>query len=523
MSEQLHEAAERARSERRQRLVREVAPYLEPGERVQDATTGRSEGPHEPAQLRVIATDRRLLVLRKKAFRQFSVQTFSYASARVSIGFTAESGGELMVADAAGEVVVVGIPELDLEPLFAALVDRIEEERLEVALDQGDAAASHPPVSDERPVVLTDEEVGSPVGAGVRLVEPMRVGAQTIEEILAAAGFPPEPGVAAGAGDDPGRAEDEGSRGPSGEPFRITERAPDAPADLPAPTPEEPAGEERRLDEPVIIPDRDDDEGVPSARLVGAAEAGILRWVIGESGADAAIYLRRDAAGQEHLQVEPRRLDAQTAIALVRRAGAALEESPAAAAASAADQQERLLVTRWGESRDERVLILSGARAGSTSELMSFARFVLDRLELPTAAEGHAEAGAIAERPRLEDVSIATGEEGLPSAVVRLVWRGETYAGTGHGHSSLLGRHLAAARAVAEALGDAMGRDVMVEHLFLTYPPMDAELVVVTVLIGAERYVGATAVPPGEETRAAAQAVLDALNRNLSRSSQGPA
>jgi hypothetical protein len=516
MNEQLHAAAERARSERRQRLVREVAPYLEPGERVLDATTGHSEGPNEPATLRVIATDRRLLVLRKKAFRQFFVQTFTYATSRVSIGYTAEAGGELMVADAGGEVVVVGIPELDLEPLFAALVGRIEERRLEVALEQDDLPPTVASPAVEVPVVLTDEEAGSPVGAGVRLVEPIRVGAQTIEEILAEAGFPPEPGVVTGAGPDPGRAEDEPPAGSSGEPFRITERPSEPAGPAVPPSGDETARGERGFDVPVIIPD---DVEVPQARLVGAAEAGILRWVIAESGADAGIYLRRDASGREHLQVEPRRLDAEKAISLVRRAGSALEqgigETPAA--------DEGLLVTRWGETGDERVLILSGVRPASMGELTSFARFVLDRLQLPAEAGGRAEPGATAERPRLEDVSVATGEDGLPTAVARLVWRDGEYAGTGQGHSSLLGRHLAAARAVAGALGDAMGRDVMIEHLFLTYPPMDAELVVVTVLIGAERYVGATAVPPGEETRAAAQAVLDALNRNLSRIAPGPA
>jgi len=516
MSEQLHEAAERARSERRQRLVREVAPYLEPDERVLDATTGRSEG-HEATTLRVIATDRRLMVLRKKAFRQFSMQTFSYASARVSIGFTAEAGGELVVADAAGDIRVVGIPELDLEPLFASLVDRIEEQRLEVALEHGDAVEFRPARTEtgDYPVVLTDEEAGSPVGAGVRLVEPMRVGAQTIEEILAAAGFPPEPAPVAGVGSGGGRAEtNDPAEGPVGEPFRITERPGEA-SDLglgggPA---EASGGEVGGLDLPVIIPD----DAVPAARLVGAAEAGILRWVISESGADAGIYLRRDAAGEEHLQVEPRRLDAQTAISLVRRAGSALEEGPAATR-----DEEAMLVTRWGEAGDERVLILSGVPAGPLGELTSFARFVFDRLEQPAAAPGPGTQAPLFDRPRLEDVSVAIGEEGLPAAVARLVWGGREYAGSGHGHSSLLGRHLAAARAVAEALGHAMGRDVMVEHLFLTYPPMDAELVVVTVLVGAQRFVGATAVPPGQETKAAAQAVLDALNRNARRIADEP-
>jgi len=515
MSEQLHEAAERARSERRLRLVREVAPYLEPGERVLDATTGRSEG-LEATTLRVVATDRRLLVLRKKAFRQFSVQTFSYAGAHVSIGFTAEAGGELAVADAGGDVRVVGIPELDLEPLFVALVDRIEEERLEVALDHGnDTEDRRVADADDLPVVLTDERVGSPVGAGVRLVEPSRTGAQTIEEILAAAGFPPEPGVVVGVGSDVGRAEAGDPReGSSGEPFRITERPGEGGGGTaPGASSAGPVGEEGRLDDPVII----SDEEAPAARLVGAAEAGILRWVISESGAEAGIYLRRDAAGEEHLQVEPRRLDAQKAISLVRRAGSALGEGPAA------PDDEALLVTRWGDGGDERVLILSGVRSGSVSELTSFARFVLDRLELPASAPGRGAQAPAADRPRLEDVSVATDEDGMPTAVARLAWRGREFAGSGHGHSSLLGRHLAAARAVAEALGDAMGRDIMVEHLFLTYPPMDAELVVVTVLIGAQRYVGATVVPPGEETSAAAQAVLDALNRSLGRMGEGSA
>jgi len=514
MSEQLHAAAERARSERRQRLVREVAPYLEPGEHVSDATTGRADGP-EGATLRVIATDRRLLVLRKKAFRQFAVQTFSYAGARVSIGFTAEAGGELLVADDEDEVRVVGIPELDLEPLFTSLVDRIEQERLEVALEGGDEIETRRAAMDVA-VVVPDEPVATPVGASVRLVEPARVGGQTIEEILAAAGFPPEP--VSVAGPDVARAETgESGSGSKGEPFRITERSEELPGAARPPTPAPSAGEEVRLEVPVIIPEGGDDDP-PAARLVGAAEAGVLRWIISESGADAGIYLRRDAAGEEHLQVEPRRLDAQTAISLVRRAGAALGESPA----DASHADETLFVTRWGEAGDERVLILSGVSSVATGELTSFARFVFDRLELPSALSRSAQA-PVADRPRLEDVSVAIDEDGLPAAVARLSWRGRDHTGSGHGHSSVLGRHLAAARAVAEALGDALGRDVMVEHLFLTYPPMDAELVVVTVLVGAQRFVGATSVPPGEETRAAAHAVLDALNRNIRAIADGTA
>ena len=105
MSRQLHDAAERARLERRRRLVGEVAPYLAPGEHLLEATTGK--GPvhghggrqRELTSLRIVVTDRRLILLRKKAFRQFAVQTFSFASSRVSLGFTPEAGGELDVTD----------------------------------------------------------------------------------------------------------------------------------------------------------------------------------------------------------------------------------------------------------------------------------------------------------------------------------------------------------------------------------------------------------------------------------------
>jgi hypothetical protein len=87
--------------------------------------------------------------------------------------------------------------------------------------------------------------------------------------------------------------------------------------------------------------------------------------------------------------------------------------------------------------------------------------------------------------------------------------------GHGHGHTAILGRHLAAARAVADALRPVVRGDLVVEHVLLSYPPMDAELVVATVLVGARRFVGATAAGPGDEEAAAARAVLDALNRNL--------
>jgi hypothetical protein len=142
MSEQLHEAAERARLERRRRLVAEVAPYLTPGERVLEATTGKGAAtgpaarPRDPVAIRVMVTDQRMILLRKKAFRQFAVQEFSFDTSRVWLGFTAEAGGELEVSDTSRRtrVSISGIPELDLEPLFLALRDRMAGDQLDVWL-----------------------------------------------------------------------------------------------------------------------------------------------------------------------------------------------------------------------------------------------------------------------------------------------------------------------------------------------------------------------------------------------------
>ena len=115
----------------------------------------------------------------------------------------------------------------------------------------------------------------------------------------------------------------------------------------------------------------------------------------------------------------------------------------------------------------------------------------------------------------LLNVAVSVEDDGRPAAEVRLSWQGQELVGSGHGHTAILGRHLAVARAVADALRPLVHGDLVVEHVLLSYPPMDAELVVATVLVGARRFVGATAADPGDEEAAAARAVLDALNRSL--------
>jgi hypothetical protein len=499
MSEQLHEAAERARLERRRRLVAEVAPYLTPGERVREATTGKGAAsgpaarPRDPAAIRVVVTDQRMILLRKKAFRQFAVQEFSFDTSRVWLGFTAEAGGELEVSDTSRRtrVSVSGIPELDLEPLFLALRDRMAADQLDVWLD--------PPPPETAPVVLADldeliqvEEAAAPEPV-IELpeLEPVAaVGASTIEEILVAAGFPPEsvegPSVQIGhAGAEREAAPGlEGSGGPGG-----------------ANPPREPA-----VDAPVIIPDAETELGIEEAG--GAVQAGILRWLLASTGAEAALYLHRTADGDEHLQVEPRRLDARLVMSMVRRATEA-----AGGPIPPPEADDQTLVTRWGQTGEERVLVLSGAPSGA-DEVTSFARFVLERLESPPSGRTSG-AARERERPALLNVAVSVEDDGRPAAEVRLTWHGQELVGSGHGHTAILGRHLAVARAVADALRPLVHGDLVVEHVLLTYPPMDAELVVATVLVGARRFVGATAADPGDEEAAAARAVLDALNRSL--------
>jgi hypothetical protein len=117
-------------------------------------------------------------------------------------------------------------------------------------------------------------------------------------------------------------------------------------------------------------------------------------------------------------------------------------------------------------------------------------------------------------RARLVDVNL-TEFEGTPSAEVRLIWEGSELRGIGRGHMSLAGRYLAAARAAIDALKPLVHGMMHVEHLQVSTLPSDVEVVLVSVLVGEERLVGATLVRPEDEARAGAKAVLDALNRRL--------
>ena len=110
---------------------------------------------------------------------------------------------------------------------------------------------------------------------------------------------------------------------------------------------------------------------------------------------------------------------------------------------------------------------------------------------------------------RLSDVA------GTPTAEVRLAWEGAELRGIGHGHRTLVGRHLAAARGAIDALKPLVHGLMHVENLQVSTLQSEVEVVLVSVLVGDERLVGATLVQPEDEEHSGAKAVLDAMNRRL--------
>jgi hypothetical protein len=117
-------------------------------------------------------------------------------------------------------------------------------------------------------------------------------------------------------------------------------------------------------------------------------------------------------------------------------------------------------------------------------------------------------------RARLMDVQMSE-LAGTPTASVRLAWEGTELRGVGHGHRTLVGRHLASARAAIDALKPLVHGLMHVENLQVSTLQSEIEVVLVSVLVGDERLVGVTLVKTEDEERSGAKAVLDALNRRL--------
>ncbi len=354
---------------------------------------------------------------------------------------------------------------------------------------------------------------------------------------------------------------------------------PPAPSDVPQPSPHEVAPDVVTSPVPIsdwpVIPSpppsvlsstTDDDDAVPGPLVAAGSEdvnlRGILRWLLFETDADAVVFLQV-APGGEQLFVEPRGLPDASVADLAARARAAV-----VAAAGGERTTGDVSTARWLGVGGSKLLLITGASPVAAAEPIRFARFAIEWLAgsrsgdvlhahedaargvpgvawaemdpdgklrvLPTEQTGDwstaeslgrilpgqilhwvvAGPTAAEKRARLVDVYL-TEMEGTPSAEVRLLWEGNELKGIGRGHTSLVGRHLAAARGAIDALKPLIHGMMHVEHLQVSTLPSDVEVVLVSVLVGEERMVGATLVRPDDEARAGAKAVLDAVNRRL--------
>lgn len=296
--------------------------------------------------------------------------------------------------------------------------------------------------------------------------------------------------------------------------------------------------------------------------------SGVLRWLLSETQADSAAFLRLSPGGRERFVVEPRGLDPGAVAILARGAREALVQST---------ERSRSIdaATRWLGTGGSKAIVLQGTPSGAAAEPLQFARFAIEWMG--TSREGDSAQGVedrvrsvpgvawaelneespgsvrvmLAENvdpnmvedaletvvsgtgvslrwvrpssppvPRAKLLGLTVDGEGKTSAEVRLDWKGQELRGRAHGAASPAGRYQAAARAVADALRPLLATDVVVEGLY-AHHHHGTELLVAVVSVDDERLVGAVPAQSEDRDVGAARAVLDALNRRLSEIAGG--
>lgn len=120
------------------------------------------------------------------------------------------------------------------------------------------------------------------------------------------------------------------------------------------------------------------------------------------------------------------------------------------------------------------------------------------------------------ERVRLEAATAEVDGEEV-TAEVTLVLNGEPSIGSGRGHEGRDGTLLAAARACVDALTPILSGGVQIEGIYTARASLGRELLMVSLVVGEELLVGSGRILEGQEALSASRAVLDALNRRLSR------
>jgi hypothetical protein len=291
----------------------------------------------------------------------------------------------------------------------------------------------------------------------------------------------------------------------------------------------------------------------------------VLRWLVAETEAESAAYILLTPSGTERLLLEPRGLSTSDVAELVAQARHAMVEGNVEA-----EVNVPMAHARWLGKNGSKIVILRGVTAAAGYEALRFARFVIEWLaargeDLPPSLERRVreipgvswaelspgdppslrvlldpnadpdlarhelnvtlgdlsvrieeiDGGALLDEPRIRLIDLTVGLDDESSVDVVLDWQGQMIRGRGRGQPTDAGRCYASAQAVADAMKPLLDSDVVVEGVYQSDAADDVNVLVVTVRVGNQRYVGAVTSPKGQETVSGARAVLDALNRRL--------
>ncbi|MGH2676795.1 MAG: hypothetical protein ACRDHB_00345, partial [Actinomycetota bacterium] len=103
--------------------------------------------------------------------------------------------------------------------------------------------------------------------------------------------------------------------------------------------------------------------------VVGA----VLRWLLMETEAESAVYVRLSPAGDELFVLEPRGLASPDVAELVRQARHAMVEGSVEP-----EVNEPMAHARWLGKDGTKIVLLRGSASGAAAEPMRFARFMIE-------------------------------------------------------------------------------------------------------------------------------------------------
>jgi hypothetical protein len=293
---------------------------------------------------------------------------------------------------------------------------------------------------------------------------------------------------------------------------------------------------------------------------------GVLRWLLSETDAESASFLMLGVGGVEHFRVEPRGLRSEDLNEIAAQARELLlERDPHGPI------EDEQVVSRWLGIGGSKLILLRGTSPKEADDNLRFARFIIEWMaasrsseatqvetrvrsipgvawaefdsgdpgtvrvllapgvdpgevvrsverEAPSLSVSLEGPGGRVEEPRAQLVDLRVNLDGEVSAEVSIHWQGRELRGKGLGRPSPAGRAYACAEAVVDAMKPLVETDLEIEGLYRTADAREGtEVLVVSLRVGRDRFVGAVIAPEGSEAESGARAVLDALNRRLPR------